>query len=253
MKRPSALTSLAAFLALVAVVGFVSSQLGVSVQTQALTLLVSCWLFLGALGAQANGSAAEASASDSWSCSCSARSVCWRPTTRAVESARRAGAAACIGTPRDAPSVALRSEGVKLADLARAAARTHRRRPNYPTRRRPAAVVWAAVHPSHRGLRHSPRSAVTLLLQSSLAERSAKVNGRGCSANRARRSRSRSARPRRFARTAVPRTSSAALRSLRKPVMPTTSNTPETTRVKVLIGPSVWTRRRTRPVISGAS
>jgi hypothetical protein len=53
MKRPSALTSLAAFLALVAVVGFVSSQLGVSVQTQALTLLVSCWLFLGALGAQA--------------------------------------------------------------------------------------------------------------------------------------------------------------------------------------------------------
>jgi hypothetical protein len=49
MKRPSALTSLAAFLALVVAVGFISSQLGASAQTQALILLVSC----GFLGAQA--------------------------------------------------------------------------------------------------------------------------------------------------------------------------------------------------------
>jgi len=53
MKRPSALTSLAAFLVLVAAVGFVASRLGASVQTQVLILLVSCWLYLGALGAQA--------------------------------------------------------------------------------------------------------------------------------------------------------------------------------------------------------
>lgn len=74
---------------------------------------------------------------------------------------------------------------------------------------------------------YATRPVAHLLLQSSLArlgigcslapERSAKVNGRGCSEHRARRSRSRSARPHRFGRTAVLRTSSAALRSLRNP------------------------------------
>ena len=53
MKRPSAITSLAAFLALVVAAGFISSQLGASDQTQALILLVSGWLYLGFLGAQA--------------------------------------------------------------------------------------------------------------------------------------------------------------------------------------------------------
>jgi hypothetical protein len=53
MRGPSIFTSLAVFLAIAAACGFISSQLGASVQTQALILLVSCWFYLGFLGAQA--------------------------------------------------------------------------------------------------------------------------------------------------------------------------------------------------------
>jgi len=53
MKGPSIFTSLAVFLTSVVACGFISSLLGVSAQTQALLLLLSCWFYLGFLGAQA--------------------------------------------------------------------------------------------------------------------------------------------------------------------------------------------------------
>jgi hypothetical protein len=49
----SIFTSLAVFLTIVVACGFISSLLGVSAQTQALLLLVSCWFYLGFLAAQA--------------------------------------------------------------------------------------------------------------------------------------------------------------------------------------------------------
>jgi hypothetical protein len=111
MRGPSIFTSLAGFLAIVAACGFISPRLGASAQTQALLLGLLCWLYLGFLGAQAQwergGNFALGASSSRF---CSGRSACWWPTIRAVESARRAGAAACIGTLRGARNAVRRSD-----------------------------------------------------------------------------------------------------------------------------------------------